>query len=95
MKHSAHDKRNTTRRSVMRITIRRVAGLVAVAAGPLLAACDPAKSAAPGIEPATGVARSTAEVQAPGDGTRRSCPEVRIPELPCLSGGLPDTVKVP
>ena len=66
----------------MRITLRRVAWLVAIAAAPL-AACDLAKSTAPGINPATGPAPSHTEISAPPGVMPRSCPEIRIPEHPC------------
>ena len=68
----------------MRLTIRRVAGLVAVVAGPLIA-CNPGKSTMPGFEPAA-AGHSNAEIVAPVGDTLRTCPEMRIPELPCLSG---------
>jgi hypothetical protein len=78
----------TNKEGVMRITLRRVACLVALAAGPLVA-CDAAKSTTPGIEPAAGPARLDIGVLTPGGDTLRSCPEMRIPEHPCLGGDLP------
>jgi hypothetical protein len=84
MKYLRPRRENNTRRSVMRITIRRIACVVAVAAAPL-AACDAAKSTRPGVEPATSVAGSTVEVQPPAGEALRSCPEIRIPELLCRS----------
>jgi hypothetical protein len=74
----------------MTITTRRIIYLIAAAAAPLAAACDPAKSAAPRIQPAAARAPSAAEVSLPpGRDSLRSCPEVWIPELPCLRSDLP------
>jgi hypothetical protein len=78
----------TNTEGVMRVTFRRVACLVALAAGPLVA-CDPTKSTTPGIEPAAGPARLDIGVLTPEGDTLRSCPEMRIPEHPCLGGDLP------
>jgi hypothetical protein len=67
--------------------------VVAIATAPL-AACDRIGPTAPGTKPAVGAARPNTEAIALEGEALRSCPEVRIPELPCLSTDLPDTVHV-